>query len=168
MALQGVFFCAHQNDVRRARQHQRAINPRAKIRGLAAFLVVYDAILVIGAGIGRPAAESFAEKFVSDFRRRKASFERLAVELREPETAGAAANVADDFYFMSQENFQEAVQFETRMSDGKDRRVGVRRWLHGKGTQQARRILPKGGEVGKRENPAGSCAFISGFLGNPE
>jgi hypothetical protein len=36
------------------------------------------------------------------------------------------------------------------MSDGKERSVGVRRWLH-RGTQHARRILPKGGEVGKRE-----------------
>jgi hypothetical protein len=163
MALQGVFLCAHQSDVCRARQHQRAINPRAKIRGLSAFFVIYDAVLVISAGIGRTAAESFAEKFVLDFRRRKAGFERLAIELREPQTAWAAANIADDFYFMSQENFQKAVQFETRMSDGKERSVGVRRWLHGGGTQHARRILPKPGEVGKRENPAGSCGFASGF-----
>jgi hypothetical protein len=98
-----------------------------------------------------------------DFHRSEAGFERLAVELREPETAGTAANVTDDFDFMSQESFPEAVQFETRVSDGKERSVGVRRWLHRRGTQHARRILPKGDEVGKRENRSGSCGFVSGF-----
>jgi hypothetical protein len=51
---------------------------------------------------------------------------------------------------MSNYNFEESFQLEARVSDGKERRVEVRRWLHGGVTQLARGILPKVGEVGKR------------------
>ena len=78
---------------------------------------------MIGAGVGGPATKSAAEKFVLHSGRGQAGFERFAIELRKAETAGTAADVAEDLYVMRDENSQELLKLETGVSNCKDRRV---------------------------------------------
>jgi hypothetical protein len=93
----------------------------------------------------------------------KAGFEWFAVELRKPETGGTAADIADGFYFMSNDNLEEFSELETRMPNGKKRAVRGRRRHSGRVSQQATRILPKHAEVGKRERKARSCNLVRGL-----
>jgi hypothetical protein len=61
----------------------------------------------------------------------------------EGKSLGLAAQCCD-------ESIQEDIELKARMPDSKKKSAGVRRWLHGRVTGQARRILPKGARVSKR------------------
>jgi hypothetical protein len=148
VTLQRIFLGAHEGDVGCGVQLQRASDPGAKILRFAAFLVIHDAVRMVGERVGGTAAESITEEFVADSGGGQAGFERLAIELRKPETAGAAADIAEDFYVVCNQDFQKLIELKARMADGEERWIGRQR-LHGKVTQRARSILPKGTAIGK-------------------
>ncbi len=118
MALQGIFLGAHQSYFCHTRQFQRPINSDEKIRGRAAFFIVDNAVSVVCAGIRWTAPQSLSKKLVANACSGKARFERLAVELRKPETARPAADIAENSYFMSDYNINKYIELKTRMSDG--------------------------------------------------
>jgi len=60
---------------------------------------------------------------------------------------GAKGRIPGFAGYRGDENIQEDIHLETRMSGGKKRSVGMQWWLHGRTTQRARRILPKGARV---------------------
>jgi len=130
VTLERIFLGTHESDVIRAGQLKRVIDTGAKILGFAAFFVVYDAVDVVGARVGRASSERVAEKFVSNSSGGEAGFKWLTIELWKAKTAGAAADVAEDLHIVRNENFQELVELQARMADGKERRIRVRRWLH--------------------------------------
>ena len=109
VTLQRIFLGAHERDVGCGVQLQRTLDPGAKILGFAALVVIHDAVRLVDSRIRRTAAERVAEEFVADSGGGQTCFERLAIELRKPETAGAAAYVAEDSYVMSDEKLQKSV-----------------------------------------------------------
>ena len=69
----------------------------------------------------------------------RGGFQRLAIELRETEAAGAAANIAERFDTMMDEDGKKIAEVLIRVSDGKkDAACGIR-WSHGRGARRARR-----------------------------
>src|SRR6266849_7569736 len=93
MALQGIFFGAHESGDARPREGEGSLDAFDKIRGAAARDVVDEAVFTVDARVKRPAAQTFTGKFVANSGRRQAALERLAIELRKTKTGGAAAYI---------------------------------------------------------------------------
>ena len=68
---------------------------------------IHQSIRQIELRIERPPAQLLAAKLIANLCRRQPRFQRLAVELREPETAWAAAHVAHHLDFVAQQRAQE-------------------------------------------------------------
>jgi hypothetical protein len=159
VALEGIFFGTHQNDVRGARQSQQAIDAGRKFRGFAARGVVHPAIGEINAEVGWPSTKRFAEKLVSQTGGGQQGFEWLAIELRKTKTGGAAADITKDLNAASGEDGKKIGNFQIRVADGEERAgwsgVGIHKNYTG-----VKRILPEQERDGKRGGPAKGIGIL--------
>jgi hypothetical protein len=124
MALQWIFFGAHEGSDVGPGESEGAIDTFGEIRGATARGVINEAVFPVDARIGGPSAESFPEKFVANAGRRKAALERLAIELRETEACGTAADVAKCMDTMLRKDGEKNLEFETRMTD-REKRISL-------------------------------------------
>jgi len=99
--MQGIFFGAHYDNVLALRDTEKTIDGFQKIGGLLAGAIVNQAIGPIVAGIQRATAKLVTEELVNDPRGGELRHQRLPVELRKAETAGAAAHIADQVDFVA-------------------------------------------------------------------
>src|SRR5260370_26676475 len=89
MALQGIFFGAHESGDAGAGQDESALKACDKIRRAAAGGVIDKPVFAVDAGIGRPAAQSFTGKVAGNSRRGEEPFRELAIDLRETKMRGS-------------------------------------------------------------------------------
>ena len=112
MALQGIFFSAHEGNDVGPGEGEGAIDTFGEIRGATACGVVNEPVFAVDARISGPAAQSFPEKFVAYAGRRKTRFQWLAIELRKTKTGGAAADIAQRLDTMLRKECEKDFQFE--------------------------------------------------------
>jgi hypothetical protein len=159
MALQGIFFGAHEGSDVGPGEGESAIEAFGEIGGAAARSVINVPVFPIDAGIGGPAAQTFTEEFVANSGRRKIAFERLAIELRKTKTGGAAADIAKSSDAVSGQDGQKIGNFEIGMADG-EKMIG----LGGVGIHEsytgAKRILPERRRDGKHGRPTNRIGIL--------
>ena len=156
MALQGIFFGAHQGNDVGPGESEGMLDASGEIRGATAHSVIDQAVVAVDARISGPAAETFTEKFVTNPSRSKSGLERLAIELRETEAGGPAADVAKSSDAVSGQDGEKIGNFEIRMADGKEKiglgGVGIHEgYARGKaysaGTQERRQVRQRASRV---------------------
>jgi len=120
MALQRIFFGAHQGNDIAPGEGKGSLDTFHEIMGAAARRVIHAAVFVIHARISGPAAKSFPEKFVVNTSRSKSGLERFAIELRKTQAGGAAADITERFDLMLGKNGKKNVDLKIRVPDGEE------------------------------------------------
>src|SRR6266851_199495 len=120
MALQGIFFGAHQGNHAGPRERKSTLDACGEIRSAAERGVIHKAVFAIDSRIGGPATQSFPEKLVANSSRGKASLKRLAVKLRKTKAGGPAADVTERLDTMLGKNGKKNLDFEIRVPDGEE------------------------------------------------
>lgn len=97
---------------------QKAIDAGREIRGLAACKIIHLTIGMVDARILGTPAERISEKLILNFGQARGGFEWLAIKLREAETTGAAADIAERSHAVMDEDGEKIAEVKIRMADG--------------------------------------------------
>src|SRR6516164_2863231 len=130
VAVQRIFFGTQQGDRLVLQESKETVECLFEVRRVAPGCVIHQPVRTVVAGVQRPAAKLITEKLVDDFGAGQLGHQGLAIELREAKTAGAAADVADQLNFMSDQRSQKNRHFEIAMADGEERMGGLRGLVH--------------------------------------
>ena len=119
MAMERIFFGAHQDYVLVLQKTEKPIQGFFEIGRLAASCIVDQTVRPVMARIQRSATELVSEELINDLGGSELRHQGFAVELRKAKTARAAADVAHDIDFMPNEDTEKVGHFEVGVADGK-------------------------------------------------